>query len=480
MSLRGPAFILSNTVGLPASTVAIRRAADAAYVPSALGPEWLKTEEPTEIARITTVHPSITGWSVVFGALRNIGGVALVNSSLSPGGLYRYAFGPDDANAYAKTSIVPTSIVSSSNAAGVVADVDEGTVSPDSTYISPATTDLPWTVRLGFPTPPAVVYRTGANHCYVAAFIALAGTSGPINYYPAVTVTLYQGTTLITVLGTRAVTKTAGQLMVFPFDFALLPTTSGASLRVEFAFTAGQNSVVTPTPYGKLDATDIWLYSTGGSLTHDSGWLTSPSVDFPDDDPAPSTHLPYFPPTELVNVGSMTVSIMDDQLAHAPTVYAGVGVLPGNANEDFYTGVVDAGVLVAGPLLVLGGAAGSPGIALADTPGGGIIVEQIGGATVGGQTYSADAFRRRGLSVQLTVTRDELLTLQDRIAWRRGKAGAFFFSAEPDIPLAKQRFTSSWYTLASMTDPTRLPGTAYDGGDGSMLYVVTLTFEEKL
>jgi len=77
-------------------------------------------------------------------------------------------------------------------------------------------------------------------------------------------------------------------------------------------------------------------------------------------------------------------------------------------------------------------------------------------------------------------TRDELLTLQERLAFRRGYAGAFFFSAEPDIATRRQLFTSGLFTLRSMSAPTRLPSVAYDDGDGTLRFVTTLVMEQKL
>jgi hypothetical protein len=459
---RGPAFIFSNVVAKSYAAVSVLTPYTSA-APSTMGPEWLKTEEPTEKARIVSLDPLATRWRVQFtkGTDREIGGMALVGAPLSPWGSYRFTSDP-----LTYEDLAPSSIATSSNTTGIVGDIDEIAFTPDANYMVPTTATSAWSVRTVHATPAAspVVGSRG----FIVVYAALVGT--PSTSYPTVNASLYQSGTLLANLGFRAVTSATGQLFVFPFDTAVLTDPSGANMRANLEFTADTDVSV------KLGL--VRIYVETGAPTEDSGWIDSPSVLFGDEDdgPSPTTNLAYWPPVPWVGVDDLYVQVVDDQVEHDPDLNGGLLAPIGNIDNVYLSGAVDAGVLVVGEATVLD----DPGILMDGTPAGNVVVEQFGGTTVGGQTYGADAFRRRTVNVELTVTRDQLLVLQTRLAWLRGHVGAFYFAAEPDIPVDKQLFNSGWFTLDSMSDPTRLAGQAYDAGAGDMLFVVTLVMSEKL
>jgi hypothetical protein len=400
-----------------------------------------------------------------------IGGMSLVGAPLSPGGYYRFV-----SKEPTYQILVPASM-DADNTTGVVGNVDESAFAPDANWLEPTDHGQPWNVVLdGFATP-ASNPLTGTARAFIVLWVDVVNVDAE---YPSVICILKQSGLTIAE-GWRVITEESGQMLIFPFDPLLFTSASGGSLSVTLLFSAS----VDGTGYARLGAANIIVETVDGMAAVpvlDSGWIASPSAAFgaDDDAPMPTVNLPYWPPEDGVAWAinpddGLWVQLLDDQIEHDPDIVLGSSVSVGSIENLFYRGYFDAGVFVAGAAETFDGA-----ILLDDTPGGNVIIEQFGGNTVGGQTYSADAFRRRTLSVQLMLTRDELAILQNRMAWRRGKAGAFYFASEPDIPVQRQIFTSGWYTLISMSDPTRLQGAAYDDGDGELPFVLTIVLEEKL
>jgi hypothetical protein len=466
---RGPSFIFSNLISRPFATVGV----DASYssaVPAGLEPSWLKTQEPTEVARINSLFPLASRWQATFdrNSSQLVGGMSLVGAPLSPGGYYRYTSGKPTYQV-----LVPTSI-DADNTTGVVGDVDESAFAPDANWLEPTDHTQPWNVVLdGFATPTSNPI-VGTARAFIVLWVEAVAVD---DEYPSMICILKQsGLTMDE--SWRVITEEGGQMVIIPFNPSVFTSASGGSLSLTLLFSASSSG----NGYARLGAANIIVETVDGMAAVpvlDSGWIASPAAAFGTDDdaPMPTINLTYWPDNvwAINPEDGLWVQLLDDQMEHNPDIVLGTSVAVDSIENLFYRGHFDAGVFVAGDADTFEDA-----ILMDDTPGGNIIIEQFGGTTVGGQTYGADAFRRRTISVQLTVSRDELLVLQNRMAWRRGKAGAFYFASEPDIPVQRQIFTSGWYTLISMSDPTRLQGVAYDGGDGTLLFVLTLVLEEKL
>lgn len=485
MPLRGPSFILPNIVTKPYVTITTPATA-AGFVPAGSEPAYLKTEEPIDSARISTLDPLYTRWKVdASGVPFQLEGIGLPNINLSPDGLVRIVAQTDNANSVNTLTLAPNSIEFANNASGVATSVDEAISSPDGNYITPTTTTSPWVVVLGFPTPAAVP-KTGAGMGVFVVRVNRFGTPANTQGTPAVTAILWEAGAAVPggeFLGRRPITAEApGQILVFHFDPDLLATASGADLELRLEFMPGDSG-----SYARLDAASFYYESAAVTYPHDSGYISSPFETFADqDDPPPTKSFGYWPLVDLQDAESFEVIVYDDQTHHLNNIELVGATADGiliNALREVPAGYVDLGMIVAGNVLTFGNRSEGgdvPGIVGPQTPGGNVHVEQFGGIAVGGRTYGADAFRRIELQVELTITRDDLITLQDRIAWRRGKTGGFYFASEPDIDASRQLFTSGWFTLRDLTQPSRLPGTAYDDGDGTMLYVVTLVLEQKL
>lgn len=477
---RGPAFIANNLLGQPYATVSVLTAYATAE-PAELKAIRLQTEEPTEVARITTVDPLATRWQAEFtkGVAREVTGIALVSvPNLSPWGKYRFTVGEPTYQDLAPTSIVGTPVNFGS---GIPADVDEAVFTPDDKWMTPFLGDY-WNVELGgFPTPTTAPIH-GDSRCWVSLFVRYTGGS-PTNAYPAAGVTLKQGGSVVANLGTRAITSAEGQILVFPFDAADLPTASGAGLSVLCEFDS--SNVV-----AELGACRIAVERVAPAQA--SPWINSPTYGLDEEEPAllaPFTDLQYFPTTPWTITANdlLFVQIQDDQTEHDPD-NGTVGAIDffripiNNVDTRFTRGFVDAGVFVTGTALILGkrpNGGDSPGFLQYNTPTGHIEIVGFEGETEGGQTYGSDAFRHKAIELNLCVTRDELLEVQGIVS-RKGHSGALFFAAEPDIPVQRQQFNSGWFTIASMSIPTRLPGSAYDEGDGTMLFTFSLELKGKL
>lgn len=480
MSLRGPAFIPVNLIGKDYATVSLLTAYASAE-PTELKALRLKTDEPSETARILTVDPLATRWKASFtkGVAREVTGMALINvPNLTPWGKYRFTVGEPTYQDLAPTTVVGTPVNFGS---GIPADVDEAVFTPDDRWMIPFLGDY-WNVELGgFPTPTTAPIH-GDSKCWVSLFVRYTGGT-PTNAYPAAGVTLKQGGNVVANLGTRAITSAEGQILVFPFDAADLPTASGAGLSVLCEFDS--SNVV-----AELGACRVAVERTAPAQA--SPWLPSPSAAYGDEEDAfaPFIDLQYFPTTPWTITANdlLFVQVQDDQTEHDPD-NGTVGAISfyrvpkNNIDIRFVRGYVDAGVFVAGEAFILGKhniGEDSPGLLQNETPTGRIVVEGFEGVTEGGQTYGSDAFRSKAIDLQLCVDRDEMLTLQERIAWRKGYSSPFFFAAEPDIPVQRQLFNSGWWTVAEMSQPTRLAGSRYDNGDGTTLFVINMSLKGRI
>lgn len=487
MALRGPAFILSNHVARPYCVPSLASGAPAA--PADMGPEWLKTQEATDRSRILSLDPLYTRWHLDFLNPVSIDGISLVNSNLSENGYYRF-FATDDQDSgyHGFTVVAPTSIFNTSNLTGVVANIDEAISLADSSFVEPTTTTASWEFHVAFANP-APLPRTGTAMAFVVVVAKLFGV--PENAYPKLDWKLRESGASRGHQTWRAVTVSTGtgQVFIFPFDPAALLDESMAGVECEILGQPGDNG-----SYFKIDTVACYCEDSALTSRFDTGWLPRPlaatASDY--DGPQPVINLHHFrSETETLGQPSstplprITLMILDDQADHDPvdaTYWSHQDAISLAALRREPDGYVEAGVAIVGPALFLstGVPYGSAG------PQAPIVTQGLGGSSLVGQSYGADSFRLRTISVELQVTRDELDIIKDRIAWRRGNSGAFYFAAEPDIPISRQTFNAGWWTLKSMSGESQMP-MAYDydsdgqpTASGPLLYRVVLELEEKL
>lgn len=448
---------------------------DPTYDSATMPATRLQTEEPSELARITTNNLLYTYWLADIDE-RDISGFALINPNLWPGGLVRFIAG---AGASPLQVFSPNAIEASSNITGAVTAVDEVLDAPDANFIQPTTTSAAWSVRLSFGTgisPPAPT--TGAH---MAMFAIRAILSATALHYPTMTVSLYESGVLKRVLGSRAVSVSTGdgQLFYFTFDPAELADPTMDDVEVLIHCTPGDNAGGgTPNRYAKLNTVNLVADYATALGVHDSGFIEYPGSELVDlqGDPVPQISVDFFPATAWTDVSSLGVLIVDDQAYHDPPVVTDGsyknGMVPASAILMQPAGYVQAGVFAAGPALIL-----ERGTRLG--PESSVVVEGYEGVTEGGQTYGADAFRRRRMSVVLTLNRTEKDVLMNGIDWRRGRSGAFYVNLDPDLAQEHREFVAGWVTVEEAGAAVQMPGIAYDAGD-LMLYTKAYVLDEKL
>lgn len=444
----------------------------ATYEPPLLPATFVQTEEPSEISRILTTNPEFTYWNANFQTiLRTIGGMAGVNSNLSPNGYYRFLASEDGVETPAYQYDTATSIEASSNITGTLTDVDESISAPDGNFITPTNVAAKWSARFAFNTPSPAP-KTGP---YMAAFVArvLQVAGGTTTFYPRFTAELYESGSLIRVLGSRAISVATGdgQLLIFPFDPDELAASDLSNAELRISCTAGAG---TGSQYGKLNTIALLTDTTNtNSYLFDSGWIPSPASYYAgeEDSPAPQLSFDYFPETAWTDVGNLMLLVMDDQAVADPNGTDDTDNIPVGLIPSAPSGAVDLGVYAAGPALVL---ARGP----AQGPQSGVLVEGYEGVTEGGQTYGADAFRRRTMTVNFTLNRTEMNLLMDGVDWRRGRSGAIYVNLDPNPEGQFRQFIAGWVTVAEAGIATQKPA-AYDAGD-LMLFEKQYTFEERI
>jgi len=471
---------LSNIVmlGFPnhsAQAYATASTAGGGIEPADMPASKLKTDEPSEISRLTTLDPyfSQIGFDTAF--LRStIDGLALVNHNVADGGQIRFVgWGGSSGSTLNLPSIPPPqTVVASTNMTGTVGNIDEGISASDGLNMSPTTTTLPWSVTLRFFSLGGTI-NTGADMMAIVIRVRRAfsgaGATSPASL-PLVSAYLL-GTSFWLEMGSRAVTVTAtgGQILIFPFkrsDF-----TSVSDCQVKLDFTPGVSA--SGGQYAVLETAACYYDTvTASSPTHDSGWMTVES-DSRLARVAPTQHIHYLPSTPWTDIYSYAVQYRTDQAIHNPLVTVD-GVVPVGAVPADPVAFVQAGVFPAGRALIpeLGVRFGRG--PMAGTP----EVVSIEGSTAGGQAYGADAYAFRSIPpLELIVTRDELLLLQDQLGFRKGRSSPFYVAVEPGVAMKYQLFSAGWVTLASISPPR--PFGKYKT-DGAMKFLVEVSFVERL
>jgi len=448
-----------NLVSRPACTVTVP---DTGTIPDSgeMGPEWLKTAEPSDRSRILSNDPFRTRWLFTFtgGSFRPLDGLAAINSNISKQGFYRFMAGSPDYEV-----LQPASLVSSTNTTGSVSDLSESIQYPDGLYMGPAVTTGGWesTIEFDGPTTNPI---SGFARAMIVVRVALAGET--TNIYPMCTVELYQGSTFLLNLGWRAcATSGNGQIFIFTFNPNILIDPTGAGIRAKLTFDPGDN-----TAYAVMDS--IKLYIDHSTTAMDSGWVASPISNSDIDEIHPTVSFHYFPLSSWLGLDSFSVCILDDQVDHDP--YLGSGFSPQlaikNVSKAIPDGFVDLGVVSAGPAIFL-----SIGETKDNPITVEILIEGISGKTIGGQNYGADLFRRRGIpSVQFTMTKTESDSFMERVAWVRGLSSPIYISANPDTE-TPSNLSSFWAVLLSASS-TSMPASL----NGEQYHIIQTAFEEKL
>lgn len=370
----------------------------------------------------------------------------------------------------------PNAMPTFTNVTGGVTNVDEAIYSPDGLFVAPTTVTSPWDCRFTW----GALAHTPLQGLAMAQFVVRvqlfgngAGLTSP-STYPKLTVTLDESGSLVLNLGSRAVTETGGQILIFPFDPAVLADPTGANIEMSLGCSIGQSA--SGNTYAKLES--VALYYEWVLPGPDTKWIASPLSTFgiEADGPQPTKSVHYFPAasTGWDDLLSVNVRILDDGCVDNPHVFAPtatgvpVGLIPRRPD-----GFVQAGVFCAGGVI-------EPdlGIKNGEGPAVRILTEGVPGMTMGGQTFGADQFRRRSCEmVDFYTSRNEANEIMDRIVWRKGQSGAFYVALEPEVAGQYQMFSSFW-TTAKDHSPPRKRG-RYKA-TGEMGFIMGLSFEEKL
>lgn len=432
--------------------------------PALMGASRLKTEEPTERARLTTLDPQHTQWAFsTSGVPVSPIGFHIINHNLAGGGQLRVIGNFLGSVVNAPSILLPNAILDSSNMTGVVGSIDEDIYTPDGNVIGPTTASSAWTVRLGFPTPGAQPLGGSNMMCWVFRVRRIAGSS--LVYYPVVWASLYENGSLVRALGWRAVTESAsgGQIFIFPFSLSELANQTCANIEVLLSFTPGSG---TGGQHAVLES--LALYYETVALSKDTGWFTVVE----DDRQGPALRKKDYPIAVegWDDLLGYTVMFRSDQSVHNPSlvVIDDFDEVPSGVIARLPKSFVQAGVVNAGDGVVC-----SEGIDHKHKSRANVEVMDVTGETGSGRTYGTDAWRRiKADGMTFYLTESELDTLRDQLPLRRGHTGAFSLILNPD---SLRQTDSIWCTLREFGEPEWI------GVEGGVdYYAVSMSFEEKL
>lgn len=455
---------------------------NSAFEPADMPGELMKTEEPSEVARLSTLNPQSTVWKFsTYFLLHRIDGFSLVNTSLSSTGKWRFVGSSEDYETDSLSAFdPPTSILASSNITGSVGNIQESLDNPGSGFIEPTDPTIPWSVRLAVPATQPI--RPGPDRTALVLWVkAFDNTGSPLDNvisYPRLDAELWESGVKKLEMGHKAVTNLDGQYIIFPFDSTLLTSpTNGSNLQFLISGTMGRNNLGSSQLYFKLGIAAL-MYDTD-DYELDTGWLSNYAAPwgFESDGPQPTVTVHKFIDTAWAAASSFTLLFMDDQTVHNPmdqgvsttTTYPGVvaGLIPRLPDTFIDVGVVCVGETLSLTYGIQSFASFAP------------QSQSTSGVTSAGQSYAADAFRRRvGEPLDLLITREEGLALLDRIGWRKGASGAFFVALEPGVASDYQLFSSAWVTCSEISGMAAVPG-VYSKAN-KMMYTIRIKFEEKL
>ena len=484
-------------------------AGDSNYDSASLPPENLKTEEPSEVSRIITLDPWVSLWNCQFSNISTVDGpyfdvdhVFIGNHNAFSGGQYRVVAydgvgfaSPDYNGTMYRERLAPTGLSSGSNQSGVVGDIDNNPLTPDGSYIYPTTSTSAWSVIIDFATPTTLAAKTGADlQSFVLYVVAAIPSNSQSWTLPSIKVELYEGGVFRADLGTRYITKASyptptfidgvpiGQYLIFPWDATLLSDQFGADVQLKITATPGTNSSIYVDEVAwdcERDGAQKYVYS--------SEWVDIPEpTDVGGLDPYETYEIAARNSSEIrpsrdilhffgATYPSSLVFIAFRSAGYAESATSGVTTTTlSQTQPEWFPTYIQFGILCLGKSLELTDTSGirPPGPTFSP------ITEERGGITEGGQTYAADSFRRRSLTADLQLTRENLNIIMDRIDWRKGHSGAFWVALESGLAAVDQQFMLAWVTLKSAGDAQMAPQAYQIGSDA--LFWRSMVFEEKL
>jgi len=432
----------------------------------------LGTEEPSELARVTTIDPQFAAftWNSYTDATL-INGVALVNSNIRSGGLWRVDSGVAT-SPFRHT--FPTSLTGGVNITGGFGNIDEqwhnggGADMADGLFVAPTNNDLGYEFRANF-NVHLVTPKQGANRGIV--FLRMKSVNTPNLEYPVVAVELWESGVKKRLLGARFVlTSTALQNFIFTFDYAELTTPNNVQIKViGYCDSTSVGGGLAAT--SKVETLGIYYEDASVTDVADTGWQLNQLRNADPASPAPTTSLDWLYASPVTKI-SLTVRLLDDQTTHIADALATRSLPIAMAIGSTPDGFVQAGVMPLGPALFLTRGWKPPG------PKSRVIVTTDSGTSMAGNPYGSDGFRQRGVSGTFSLDRIEDKLLAELLDWRRGHVGAFWLSADPDLDPAYRQFLAFWATVKERGES--LPEEQDYTAATTYLFSKEYDFEERL
>jgi hypothetical protein len=267
-------ILIPEILGSQAAVVTANSEASAS-----LADDNLLTPEPWQVWRSSDADPKNTYiYAGIAGSPSlKINGMALVASNLLAGnGEVLGVLSNGNLSLPPWQELVPSAIASISGMTGVVGNVDEGSGASDGLFIDEDTAGGGGSVVFDFPTPTAPPRAGAKRQCFVLRVKSSNSTDGGLaaSLRSAVTVSLVEGSTILAVLGKKAVFGPNLHILFFSWDAALLGTADGSAvrLRIDCDSIAGYGNTT------RVDAVSWRCESdqlTGdGDYVTDTGWTT--------------------------------------------------------------------------------------------------------------------------------------------------------------------------------------------------------------
>jgi len=377
-----------------------------------------------------------------------ITGVGICNHNLRVNhGLYRIIGGA--INTYPEI-LVPTGLVSSTNATGTYTDVDENYQAPDGNVITATVTTSAWDANLSFGSPAANP-STGA---YRQQFwLRVKKSGGSDTGTPKIKAELYESGVLTLDLGTKYVVSESYVWIFFPWDATELVTATGANVELKLTVTPSTSSDWTVS----LD-TVAWIceedadINNAALVTWDSGWLqySEPDLSGQLTDLSGPQKCIYFQQDVSTGIHRLQVFFADDWCPFIADIDLSSGSIPDPSTEPF----VECGAIFAGKRF-------SPTSNIAF--GGLLGTYQIGQPkyTDGGQTYGSNLPSLRELHLDMEfLSPAEAHALYDRLVLRKGYLRPVFVAAIPN-DATEGYLTSFPAVLANAPDMTTTQDAEY-------------------
>jgi hypothetical protein len=387
-----------------------------------MGPEWLKTDEPSERFRLVDFRPGqafVQIQKTEYGKPR-LGG--LINYS-NPGNAATFRARASTSAISGPEAIAPSGLLLDENVDGAISDLDDDPDVPDGLWMTVNDGAEDVELVLSFPDPPGAL-EAGEDYQEFRLLLRRSSFgSAPVLCH----IDLYQNGVLKQALDSLLISSTLGQVIVAPWDASVLTGSANVQCRIR--------GVSNGTDCIEVGAVR-WYRDVAGNPAYDSGWQPFPvsSVDLI---------------AEEADLGSFWGGTNAATVGYEPTrnmvvdLGANLSPLCNFFRLDFRFGpdisYFDAGVGIFTPAF-------SP--KKVNFVGSfSVIDESPIETTDGGQTYGAILPRRRAYDVAFTsLDHAEALTLFDRLDWRKGTSSPVLIRMFPD-ELILQPHTTAWVTI---------------------------------